>query len=71
MEYGKNLQNKWPMLQETAGIAKVLGCTECYGRNGARTGEQEGKNNVVDGLILEASYVYGHSIPCQTLLEMA
>lgn len=48
MEYGKNLINQWPMLQETAGIAKVLGCSECYGRNGARTGKQEGENEVAD-----------------------
>lgn len=38
MVYGKSLINQWPMLQETAGIAKVFGCSECYGRNGARTG---------------------------------
>ena len=71
MEYGKKLINQWPMLQETAGIAKMLGCSECYGKNGARTGQQKGKNDVVDSLILEASYAYGHSIPCHTLLEMA
>jgi hypothetical protein len=71
MEYGKNLINQWPMLQETAGIAKVLGCSECYGRNGARTGQQEGKNDVADSYILEVGYAYGHSTPCQPLLEMA
>jgi hypothetical protein len=48
MTYGRNLINQWPVLQETAGIAMVLGCSECYGRNGARTGQQEGKNDVVD-----------------------
>jgi hypothetical protein len=52
MEYRKNRKNKWQMLQETAGIAKVLGCSECYGRNGARTGEQIGKKDVVDSLTL-------------------
>jgi hypothetical protein len=28
MEYGKNLINQWPMLQGTAGNAKMLGCSE-------------------------------------------
>jgi hypothetical protein len=48
MEYGKNLINQWSMLQETADIAKILGCSECDGRYGARTGQQEWKNDVAD-----------------------
>jgi hypothetical protein len=47
MEYGKNLINKWSVLQESAGIAKALGCSVMADKEPGWD-SRNGKNDVAD-----------------------